>query len=200
VDFGGQATRPMSAWLTSGYLLIEVLFDENSCKISSINSRTTHNSWLRLWVKKNPSRKSSSSRMTFHLTPTCPRCGQEMTRVHRTLLQRLVYSGVYNCPKCDRRLAAYYPFLDRQTVRCRFVFSLQSHCVTCGTDAVHELCKPDPIDPLSKHLLARVQWLLRAPRKRCPDCRLQYYDWRPITARARQAACGKARGTAAGQG
>lgn len=122
------------------------------------------------------------------LSPICPDCAREMKRVPRTFFQRLMYSGMYGCPECNSRLAWYHPFLHRQIVAWRFVFSVHSHCVCCGTEDVRTLWTRDPVDPLSKQMLGRVQWLLGAPLKRCPACRVQYYDWRPALRRDRQLA------------
>ena len=121
------------------------------------------------------------------LSPICPHCAHQMERVHRTFFQRLMYTDVYVCHGCESRLVWYYQFLNRQILHWRFVFSLHSHCVRCGTNDVRTLRKRDLVDPLSKHVLGRVQWLLGAPLKWCPACRVQYYDWRPECARTREA-------------
>ena len=110
----------------------------------------------------------------------CPQCLAEMTRTRRSRLQKLVFSGVFFCCSCRLRLALYHPFLDRQIVRCKFMFSLHSRCVRCATYSVHSLSKPDPVDPVTRNPLGQIQVILGAPLKHCSACRLQYRDWRPV--------------------
>jgi uncharacterized protein with PIN domain len=112
--------------------------------------------------------------------PKCPQCGSALSRVHRSRWQRLVYSQAYRCNRCKTAITWYYSFLHRQIVRAKFLFSSKSRCVQCGSPAVQELLKRDYVDPVSRNPLARIQKLVAAPIKRCPACRLQYYDWRPI--------------------
>jgi hypothetical protein len=80
-------------------------------------------------------------------------------------------------------MALYYRFLARQIVRFRFLFSVHSCCVGCGSESVHQIEQRDPADALSNDVLGLFQFLLGAPLKKCPDCRLQYYDWRPARKR-----------------
>ena len=103
-----------------------------------------------------------------------------MARTRRTRLQKTVYSGVYVCPRCHSRLGLHYAFLHGLLVRARFMFSRYSCCVRCGSYAVHAMARRDYVDAMCKNLLGVYQLVLGAPLKRCPDCRLQYYDWRPV--------------------
>ena len=77
-------------------------------------------------------------------------------------------------------MGVYYLFLTRQILRVRFLFSLHSCCVRCGSESVHQIEQRDPVDAFSSDVLGLFQFLLGAPLKKCPDCRLQYYDWRPV--------------------
>jgi hypothetical protein len=102
-----------------------------------------------------------------------------MARTRRTLLQRILYTNVYACPRCEVHLGWYYRGFFRQIVYWRFIFSRYSRCVSCGSYGIHRIDRRDPIDSMSRNPLGRLQFLLGAPVKKCPACRLQYYDWRP---------------------
>ncbi|MEP7305872.1 MAG: hypothetical protein ABJA98_10165 [Acidobacteriota bacterium] len=96
-------------------------------------------------------------------------------RTHRTLAQKLLYSDVFRCRKCGRRL-------KRSRLRSggilTFAFSRYSHCIRCGTPNVHRMKKRDRIDSMSRHPLSLLLRLTGAPLNRCYSCRLQYRDWR----------------------
>lgn len=110
----------------------------------------------------------------------CPECRTDMARTHRTRVQTTVYSSVYLCPRCRLRLGLYHAFLLRQLARVGFVFSRYSCCVRCGSYAVRTMAQRDYVDAMSRDLLGLFQIVLGAPLKKCPECRLQYYDWRPV--------------------
>ena len=103
-----------------------------------------------------------------------------MMRSHRTRLQRAFYSVVFECPRCRCGVGWHRPFLFRQLVRMRFVFSRHSRCVRCSGYGVYEISRRDHVDTMSREPLGWFQRLLGAPIKKCPSCRLQYYDWRPV--------------------
>ena len=105
----------------------------------------------------------------------CHGCGKRLIRVHRTRLEKLVWSDMYECPKCNRRTGAYHAFLYAHS---RFLFSRHSCCVRCGSRAVQRLKKRDKVDGFSHDPLAWVQALTGAPVNRCSPCRLQFFDWR----------------------
>jgi len=98
-------------------------------------------------------------------------------RVHRNYFERLIYSEVFRCPKCDNRVSATHPYAR---VTLRFIFSRHTHCIRCGTPFVQRSTKRDRVDSISSHVLGRVQRVLGAPLNKCVACRLQYYDWRPV--------------------
>ncbi len=109
--------------------------------------------------------------------PDCPGCGRHLMRAHRRPLQKILYSDAFRCPKCGYRLNRSRVTLS-PTVS--FLFSRHTSCVQCGSLNVHRMAKRDRIDSISK---SPVTWLFRlsgAPLNKCPTCRLQYYDWRPI--------------------
>lgn len=109
--------------------------------------------------------------------PECPNCQERLQKVHRRFLEKLAYSSAYECRKCNfrtRRLNAWGLSLGR------FIFSRHTSCPRCGTALVHRTSKRDRVESLSKHLFSRMQQLLGAPLNKCPLCRLQYYDVRPV--------------------
>jgi hypothetical protein len=107
----------------------------------------------------------------------CPGCGGGMSRAHRRLLEKAVYSDAFACSRCKLRLGWYHPFFFWVLRQFRFVFSCY---VRCGKqESVSRLEKRDYIDSVSKNPLALFQRLLRAPTTRCSPCRLQFYHSRP---------------------
>jgi predicted RNA-binding Zn-ribbon protein involved in translation (DUF1610 family) len=112
--------------------------------------------------------------------PLCPHCGSDLTRRHRTLLQKFAYSDSFECRKCRSRRRVLHRFFR---VNATVLFSRYTHCVRCGTARVHRSAKADRIDSVSKHVFSMVQHLSGAPVYRCIACRLQYYDWRPPSPR-----------------
>jgi predicted RNA-binding Zn-ribbon protein involved in translation (DUF1610 family) len=118
----------------------------------------------------------------------CPSCGGHLTRKHRASVEKVLYSDVFRCPNCDYRLKRLHPSLDSNL---SFVFSRHTHCVNCGSDNVHRLQKRDRIDSMSKHPLSLLFRLTGAPLNKCPSCRLQYYDWRPVHTEPAAAGSGK---------
>jgi len=115
-------------------------------------------------------------------TITCPHCGGRLKRVHRTQLEKVKYSDVYECTRCGRREGALHKKLYLYS---RFIFSRYSRCLRCGQDTVQRLDRADKIDHFSKNWLAVFQRLLGAPIHRCSPCRLQFYDWRKPRRRAK---------------
>ena len=108
--------------------------------------------------------------------PLCPNCGRDLTRRHRSLFQKVVYSDVFECRKSGLRPRVVHRFVR---VNATYFFSRYTHCVRCGTARVHRSAKADRIDSVSKHVVSMVQRMSGAPVYRCVACRLQYYDWRP---------------------
>jgi hypothetical protein len=98
-----------------------------------------------------------------------------MTRTHRTLSQKLLYSDVFRCRKCGRRLQRSRLSSSGLLT---FAFSRYSHCIRCGTPDVHRMKRRDRIDSVSRHPISLLFALIAAPLNRCYSCRLQYRDWR----------------------
>jgi hypothetical protein len=108
--------------------------------------------------------------------PVCPRCGHHLVRTHRTALQKLLYSDTFRCTSCRLRVRNLHRIFN---LNFAFYTSRYTHCIRCGTPRVERLAKRDRIDSLSHHPASALFHITGAPLKRCPSCRLQYYDWRP---------------------
>ncbi len=107
----------------------------------------------------------------------CPSCGRHLMRTHRRPLEKLIYSDTFRCPKCDRRVRRLHQPVDATLT---FFFSRYTHCIRCGAPGVYRMAKRDRVDSVSKKLASQLFHLTGAPLNKCPACRLQYYDWRPI--------------------
>jgi hypothetical protein len=105
----------------------------------------------------------------------CSPCGKRLVRVHRTALEKWLWSDMYQCSECRRRAGTYHRHLY---AHCRFLFSRKSRCIRCGSEAVQRLTKRDKVDGFSQNPLALIQILIGAPVNRCSPCRLQFFDWR----------------------
>lgn len=108
----------------------------------------------------------------------CPQCGSRMARVHRALLQKLVYADRFRCPRCKARSVRFQPFLADLVSTFRFIFSERSRCPRCEGYEVYRLNRRDRIDSFSANPVALFQFLLGAPVNKCSACRLHFYDWR----------------------
>jgi len=100
----------------------------------------------------------------------CTQCGGRMRRVHRTLLERLRYSSIYYCKRCDSE--EYVPRI--------FQYRLGefARCPECGTIRLTKLKEPDKIDPIHwgwYHIKARLSG---GQLFHCRYCRIQFHDKR----------------------
>src|SRR6266702_3789315 len=103
-------------------------------------------------------------------------CGQGFFRVHRTIFQRLLYSDVSRCRHCRCVSRTLHRWMS---VTFQVVFSLRGRCTSCGGERVLRMDKRDSVDSFSKHPVSLLQSLFFAPLLKCPDCRLQFHDFRP---------------------
>ena len=110
--------------------------------------------------------------------PDCPNCATHLVRTHRTPLQKIVYSHVFECPHCDTRVRQTHSWFRLGDIGP--LISRYTRCVRCGTFRVNRVAKRDWIDPVSNDVFGRLQWVFGAPLNKCNACRLQYYDWRPV--------------------
>lgn len=109
--------------------------------------------------------------------PDCPNCGTHLNRLHRNVLEKLVYVDTFLCIKCHRRYRRRYPRVDAFI---QIVFSRHTHCIRCGRAHVRRQRTRDRVDSLSRHPYSTLCRLTAAPRYKCDNCRLQYHDWRPL--------------------
>ena len=102
-------------------------------------------------------------------------CGRSLTRVHRSVLQRLLYSGAYRCKGCGRTSFRMHRwiFATYGSVSCG-----HSRCIYCGGSRVHRVHKNDRVDSFSRHPLSVLLGLFFAPVVKCPSCRVQFHDFR----------------------
>lgn len=107
--------------------------------------------------------------------PQCPKCGGHLVRTHRRRFQKIAYTAVFRCRKCDYQVGKFHPWL---IANYRFLFSRYTRCIRCGTEQVYRASKRDRVDYVSSHPLSMLLHLTGAPLNKCPGCRLQYYDWR----------------------
>ena len=113
--------------------------------------------------------------------PDCPSCRKPLERRHRTLVEKLLYRDAFRCAACARevrRLGAL------GSVRASFYLSRYTRCIRCSSHRVRRQKHRDRIDFMSRRVISLVLRLTGAPLNRCPACRLQYYDWRPIKVQA----------------
>jgi hypothetical protein len=115
--------------------------------------------------------------------PVCPNCGHHLMRMHRSAAQKIVYADAFRCSRCHFRTRRLRTALS---VSLAFYFSRFTHCIRCGSSRIERLKKRDRIDSTSKHPTSLLLRLTGAPLKKCPACRLQYYDWRPPVPDVRQ--------------
>lgn len=103
----------------------------------------------------------------------CPVCEEfTMVRKRRTLFERLRYSEIYECPRCECvQLQARF---SRHPA-----FSLIACCPRCGTRKLRVRRELDPYDPLYRNPISLIQRYLGGAVMYCVDCRLQFYDLRP---------------------
>ena len=109
----------------------------------------------------------------------CPKCGGHLGKVHRKTLERVIYASAYECPKCRYRFRRFHRWWFSTY---RYLFSRYTVCLRCGTSRVHRITKRDHLDHVSKHPFSVIQQILGAPKNKCPYCRLQFHDMRPIAA------------------
>lgn len=109
--------------------------------------------------------------------PVCPDCGTQLSRVHRSRVEKLLFSNVFRCERCARRLRRAHRVIH---VDVTFYLSTYTRCIRCATPDVRRSARLDRVDSISRHPLSVVQRLFGAPINRCFSCRVQYFDWRPV--------------------
>ena len=103
---------------------------------------------------------------------TCPHCHKRLLHVRRRPFEKLLYSDVYACSGCKKRIGA-------RRASFIFLFSKHTRCIVCGSPQVARLAKPDRVNQFTTNRGGLVQRWVGAPVWRCSPCRVQFYDWRP---------------------
>lgn len=102
--------------------------------------------------------------------PACGNCGQRLTRSHRSAFQKLFYSHIYRCSRCQ-----FEAVVPRHWV---LYLSLQARCPKCGTKCLDIRSKADKVDSIRKTPASLIARLLGGALYCCSFCRLQFYDLR----------------------
>lgn len=100
----------------------------------------------------------------------CRVCGERLRRIHRTLWERFLYVGIFECQRCK----------TIRTVPRRYTFYLSPapRCPRCGTFQLRRLAQRDPVDKFHHHPWTMLQRILGGKLYHCRYCRVQFYDRR----------------------
>jgi uncharacterized protein with PIN domain len=122
----------------------------------------------------------------------CIHCGGKLRRIHRTLIERLSYLGIFQCCVCEREQHLARPY--------RLHLGPHARCPQCGTVRLKRLGEPDVVDRVRGGLWNLLERLSHGNLYHCRFCRLQFYDRRPMASRpsepptASEAVAGNTRG------
>ncbi len=103
----------------------------------------------------------------------CASCGVRLRRVHRTFWERVLYLAAFDCPNCRSMTHQPRAFL--------FHLGKVARCPLCGDTGVRRLKRPDPVDRVIPGLLNLVKRLAGGSLHHCRNCRIQFYDRRPVS-------------------
>ena len=107
----------------------------------------------------------------------CVKCGKPLRRIHRSLLQQLHYSAIFECPGCGIQEYAPRPY--------QFHFGPNVLCPRCGTTKVKRRKQRDRIDPMHWSFLTLLETLIGGGKLfHCQFCRIQFYDRRNVSPQA----------------
>jgi predicted RNA-binding Zn-ribbon protein involved in translation (DUF1610 family) len=102
---------------------------------------------------------------------SCPSCGAEdLTRVHRTRLQKCLYQKLYQCKHCGS--------IDRRQRTLLLWFGGLAKCPLCGDQQVTKATKRERDLVLYWNPINLAQALIGAKLYTCSRCGLQFYDRR----------------------
>ena len=104
--------------------------------------------------------------------PHCRKCGTRLRRIHRTLVERLSYMGVFECPECND--------VHRVARQITYYRGPQARCPHCGTFRLRALASRDHIDRMLKTPMSLLQKMMGGRLYHCRYCRLQFYDRRGL--------------------
>jgi len=100
----------------------------------------------------------------------CTQCGSRLRRVHRTLIERLRYSSIYYCKRCDSE--EYVPRVFQ------YRLGQYARCPECGTHRLTKLKEMDKIDPVHWGWFHVIERLSGGRLYHCRYCRIQFHDRR----------------------
>jgi hypothetical protein len=100
----------------------------------------------------------------------CTFCNDSLTRTHRRLWEKPIYSVVFKCRACESRIGAKREFFH--------YFGGHAKCPRCGTEEVKQRSTLDRIDRLVKTPISVFQALTGGKLYHCLFCRIQFYDLR----------------------
>jgi hypothetical protein len=107
----------------------------------------------------------------------CSRCRHQLLRKHRTWIQRVFYTDVFQCTQCHNDVK--WPRVLASPVL-MFVFSRHTRCACCGNGNVKRLKRRDRVSHFSHHAISVLCRITGAPAFLCQRCWNQYYDWRSL--------------------
>ena len=93
----------------------------------------------------------------------CRKCHASLIRVHRNLLQRILFRAALHCRRCG---------MTELVLR-----GSGSFCPRCGSSQVARLRRRDPIDRMWTGVRSLFVRLMGGQLYHCGFCRLQFYDW-----------------------
>jgi len=108
----------------------------------------------------------------------CRNCGGRNQRSYLNIFRRFLYSKASLCPDCGLRRVRYHRPIAILQRHWRFMFSLHTQCLSCGSQSVLRSTYSEWASTV-RNPLGWVQALVFAPVRECHHCRQQYYDWRP---------------------
>ena len=112
----------------------------------------------------------------------CPNCQEEMRRLRRTALQRLMCSRLYRCDSCSRSVRWPHRRVRGFTSGLSWLFALHTTCVRCAGTKVRPTQAFREGVP-GRTLLQAIQQWVESCRYRCPQCNLSYFDFRATQSR-----------------
>jgi hypothetical protein len=102
----------------------------------------------------------------------CRTCGQRLHRVHRTLAERFLYMGVFECRQCKE--------VSRVARRYTYYMGPRARCPLCGTFRLRALMVRDHIDRMLHSPMSMLERIFGGRLYHCRYCRAQFYDRRPL--------------------
>jgi DNA-directed RNA polymerase subunit RPC12/RpoP len=116
--------------------------------------------------------REASKKVAVWSLKVCRHCGGTLTRVHRTLAEKLNQSQVFKCRHCgERQSIGGLLLIDR---------GKYASCPSCGSYRVSVRQTPDKIDKMYSSPSSIFKRIFGGTLYRCRYCRIQFYDLRPL--------------------